>query len=294
MKEVLYTTDDLSKMFRVGKSTIKRWTDEGKLKCFKTPGGHRKFSLANVHQFINEYHYEIVTPILPFSRTSETIGTDSIVLTGQSTIEECFMCAITGKRQQIDQLFSEIFYQGKTLPHIFDSLLTPVLKLIQSNHQKGTITTVEFQIAKNTLIHSLIHFTDQIPKHARLNKELYCLSVHEGMNEVELKGVELLLDSMGLTVYNLGNVLTKYAAGDIINQCRPDDVFVVLTLDHSSDEIVQQFHRLAVGVNEYGGNVYTSNFFDNNKSEEKTVPAKQFHSFAEIAEQFSHVEHVAH
>ena len=51
MNEILYTTDDLSKMFRVGKSTIKRWTDEGKLQCFKTPGGHRKFKPSNVQEF---------------------------------------------------------------------------------------------------------------------------------------------------------------------------------------------------------------------------------------------------
>ena len=49
------------------------------------------------------------------------------------------------------------------------------------------ITSVEFQIAKNTLVHSLIHFADLVPKSEKKNTELYCLSVNEGMNEVELK-----------------------------------------------------------------------------------------------------------
>ena len=291
MNEVLYTTDDLAKMFRVGKSTIKRWTDEGKLQCFKTPGGHRKFKPANVHEFILHYHYEIVTPLLPFARTSENISANALILAGGAPIVECFTDAIKGRRHPIEQSFSVLYSQGYTLPVIFDTLLTPVLRMIQSKHEQEQITSVEFQIAKNTLTHSLIHFTDLIPKSERKNLELYCLSVHEGMNEVELKAVELLLDNMGMTVYNLGNVLTKYAANDIVNQCRPEDVFVVLSLDHSSDEIIHQFDSLVTGVKSYGGNVYTSNFFDDQLSE-KLVPtnSKLMHSFSDIVEQLFHIE----
>jgi excisionase family DNA binding protein len=68
MSDVLYTTDDLSKMFRVGKSTIKRWTDEGKLKCFRTPGGHRKFKATYIEEFIQTYHFDV-----SFSGFSEMI-----------------------------------------------------------------------------------------------------------------------------------------------------------------------------------------------------------------------------
>ncbi|MFA6469682.1 MAG: helix-turn-helix domain-containing protein [Bacteroidota bacterium] len=288
MNEVLYTTEDLSKMFRVGKSTIKRWTDEGKLQCFKTPGGHRKFKPSNVHEFIQQYHYEIVTPLLPFSRTSEQISANAVTIGGSVTIEECFSNAIKGKRQQIEQSFSAVYSQGKTLPNIFDSFLTPMLRLIHNRHQQQLISSVEFQIAKNTLIHALINFTESVPKAEKNGNELYCISVQEGINEVELKAVELLLDNAGMTVFNLGTVLTQYAASDIVNQCKPDDVFVVLSLDHSSVEIIQQFDALTSGVKSYGGNVYMSSFFEERR-EGETVHAdvRQMYSFSEIMEQLT-------
>jgi excisionase family DNA binding protein len=294
MLEILYSTEDLAKMFRVGKSTIKRWTDEGKLQCFKTPGGHRKFKPSNVHEFINQYHYEIVTPLLPFARTAETISADAVTIGSVIPIDECFIAAIKGRRQMIEQTFSAVIAQGTALPVMFDTLLTPVIRLVHSKHQSHQITSVEFQIAKNTLIHALIHVTDSLPKAEKKETELYCLSVNEGMNEVELKAVELLLDNMGLTVYNLGTVLTKYAANDIVNQCRPEDVFVVLSLDHSSDEIIGQFSSLVEGVKSYGGSVFTSNFFDESLPQfEVRTDAKQFHSFAEIMEQFVAAEQIA-
>jgi excisionase family DNA binding protein len=285
MLEILYSTEDLSKMFRVGKSTIKRWTDEGKLQCFKTPGGHRKFRPSNVHEFINQYHYEIISPMLPFARTQENIQSDAVTVGAGQSVEECFIAAIKGKRQLIESSFVALMTKGMPLASIYDSLLTPVLRMVHTRYQQQQITSVEFQIAKNTLIHSLIHFTDLFPKAEKKDVELYCLSVHEGMNEVELKAVELLLDTMGLTVYNLGTVLTKYAASDIVSQCKPEDVFVVLSLDHSSDEIIGQFNSLVTGVKNYGGSVYTSNFFEEHHAS-SAVPSEStlMHSFTEIAE----------
>lgn len=293
MNEVLYTTEDLSKMFRVGKSTIKRWTDEGKLQCFKTPGGHRKFKAVNVREFVAQYHYEVSTPILAYVK--ETTEPKNFIFTrnGRSPIEICFLNSLKGKREPIEQEFAALFAQGLTLAAMFDQLLTPVIRMVHSKFQHQLITSVEFQIAKNTLIHSIIHFTDLIPKSEKKDVELYCLSVNEGMNEVELKAVELVLENIGMTVFNLGNVLTKFAAVDIVNQCKPEDVFVVLSLDHSTDEIIGQFNTLTAGVRAYGGNVYTSNFFEEQPTV-RSVPtdAHQLHSFAEIVEQVAALERV--
>ncbi len=287
MNEILYTTDDLSKMFRVGKSTIKRWTDEGKLQCFKTPGGHRKFKPSNVQEFIIHYHYEVSATELP----DGALNADSVSAAFGPNVEECFASAVKGLRQPIEHSFSALFAQGKSLPVIFDSFLTPLLRMIHTKHLRQLITSVELQITKNTLTHSLIHFADQIPKSQKKNLELYCLSVHEGMNEVELKAVELLLDNMGMTVYNLGTVLTKYAANDIVGQCKPEDVFVVLSLNNSSDDVIQQFNSLVSGVKSYGGNVYTSNFFEEQQTD-SVVPTDSnlMHSFSEIVERIVKAE----
>ncbi len=291
MSEVIFNTEDLSKMFRVGKSTIKRWTDEGKLQCFKTPGGHRKFKPANVHEFISQYHYEITLPHPSFEKHTPNNSSVQIVTNSQSSVETCFVNAIKGKHGMIERQFSQLFSEGKSVPAIFDDVLTPILRRIHSEHQNKKITSIEFQIAKNTLIHSLIHFADLAPKSEKKDVEIYCLSVNEGMNEVELKAVELLLENIGITVYNLGTVLTKYAAEDIVHQCKPEDVFVVLSLDHTNDEIIQQFNALVSGVQSYGGNVYTSNFFDEQRSN-GAIPAdsRQIYTFSEIVERQSEFE----
>jgi excisionase family DNA binding protein len=68
MNEKFLTTEEVSRMLHVGKSTVKRWSDEGKLKCFRTPGGHRKFRFSSVQEFIEMYQYNV--SLIGFSQIS--------------------------------------------------------------------------------------------------------------------------------------------------------------------------------------------------------------------------------
>ena len=61
-------------MLQVDKSTVKRWTDEGKLKCFRTPGGHRKFRAEDLHQFMADYNYNVSSAnFFPAAASDEAI-----------------------------------------------------------------------------------------------------------------------------------------------------------------------------------------------------------------------------
>lgn len=47
----LWTSAEVATAFRVGVSSIKRWTDDGELESVRTPGGHRRYMLAALHRF---------------------------------------------------------------------------------------------------------------------------------------------------------------------------------------------------------------------------------------------------
>lgn len=284
MNDVLYSTEDLSRMFQVGKSTIKRWTDEGKLQCFKTPGGHRKFRAENVRQFISHYHYEVSTPVLTVVKETAARREFLFSRSLSAVLDECLQNAVKGRKTPIEQAFSALFAEGRTLAGIFDDVLTPVVRTLRSRFAEGLLSTIEFQIARSTLLTSMIHFTELIPRTDTQSGEIYCLAVDEGMNDVELKAVELVLDNKGVTVYNLGNVLNKFSASDIVNQCRPEDVFVVLSLAGVDTRTEEQLTSLVSGVRSYGGTVYTSGIFAGPDNAAPVTDTKRFSTFTEIAD----------
>jgi excisionase family DNA binding protein len=43
-------------MLGVSEATLRQWTDEGKVKAFITPGGHRRYDKTELHSFVGKEH----------------------------------------------------------------------------------------------------------------------------------------------------------------------------------------------------------------------------------------------
>lgn len=48
------TLSDASKLLGVHPATLRQWSDEGKVRIFRTPGGHRRFSRADVERMLQK------------------------------------------------------------------------------------------------------------------------------------------------------------------------------------------------------------------------------------------------
>ena len=57
---------EVSEILGVNISTLKRWTDSGKLDCVKTAGGHRKFTLQHVRNYYKSNGDGFKSSILAF------------------------------------------------------------------------------------------------------------------------------------------------------------------------------------------------------------------------------------
>jgi excisionase family DNA binding protein len=59
MSEKVYTTFEVSRFCRVDISTVMGWVDDGKLKAYRTPGGHRRISHSDLLTFLKKYQMPI-------------------------------------------------------------------------------------------------------------------------------------------------------------------------------------------------------------------------------------------
>lgn len=55
MTERPLTSTQVADIFGVTAVTVGEWADSGKLRSFKTPGGHRRFRRADVDEFIASF-----------------------------------------------------------------------------------------------------------------------------------------------------------------------------------------------------------------------------------------------
>ncbi len=54
-KSQLLSIREASESLGVSEATLRQWTDEGKIKAFVTPGGHRRYSRSELKQFMDSH-----------------------------------------------------------------------------------------------------------------------------------------------------------------------------------------------------------------------------------------------
>ncbi len=51
-RQLVFTSSQAARYLGVSLATIRRWTDSGHVGCYRTPGGQRRFSRAQLDDFI--------------------------------------------------------------------------------------------------------------------------------------------------------------------------------------------------------------------------------------------------
>jgi excisionase family DNA binding protein len=68
-RRLVFTSSQAAEYLGVSLATIRRWTDAGHISCFRTPGGQRRFSRAQLDEFISSMQHDAPTS------TGATAGT---------------------------------------------------------------------------------------------------------------------------------------------------------------------------------------------------------------------------
>jgi len=255
MTEILFTTMDVSRMLQVDKSTVKRWTDEGKLKCFRTPGGHRKFRAEDLYQFMADYNYG-VSPVNLYPQ----FASDEAVIRRIITKKEynvlasvCLSAAIKGKKDEVVKLFSETYRYGLSLPAIFDEVLRPTLKRINDLHNANKVSAAEKQLAHSAIANSIILMSDIVAKSASNGKIAICATVEGDNNDIELKSLVVLLESEGFDVLNLGVSASTDAIVQLANDHQAQYVFLSASTMTEHATSLTEHSKIMNELKLYGG-----------------------------------------
>lgn len=286
MGEVLFNTNEVATMLRVDKSTIKRWTDEGKLKCFRTPGGHRKFRADDVYNFMTHYNYGVSSlQVLPQLASDEVI-IKRIVQKKEFNVltSVCFSDAIKGKKDDVVALFLETYRAGLSVPNIFDYILRPTLKKISDTFVTNKISLTENQLAYNTLSSAIAQLSDSVTRASRNNRIIACASLAEEKNDVELKALVALLETEGFTVLNLGVGLTADSINQMINKLKPFGVCIHTASTNNVDRFLEEVGKvLHVSKENMTNLILAGNAFNNQTVKENFVGMNICRAFSDFS-----------
>ncbi len=62
-RQLVFTSSQAALYLGVSLATIRRWTDAGHIACYRTPGGQRRFSRAQLDSFISSMSQDVPASI---------------------------------------------------------------------------------------------------------------------------------------------------------------------------------------------------------------------------------------
>jgi excisionase family DNA binding protein len=205
MKERLFSTADLGRLLGVSEATVKRWADTGRIGCFRTPGGHRKFRVCDLAVFVEATGYEVtgaLAALLHDGRTDRTVEQAVLADDLGRLAERYESLATRGDVDAIESLLSCLRTRGVCLATAIDLVVGPAFSSIGSRWSAGDLSIVEEHVATNATVEALGRLTDAAGTEEAPLALTACL---EGEDHVlGARAVATVLESLGLRAVLVG------------------------------------------------------------------------------------------
>ena len=216
-----YSTADLAKLLNVNESTIKRWSDTGDLACVKTRGGHRRFPVPTVMEFIRRNNLSAsVTAIdaLPNEDLQAHVMAGNI----HKLVPELKKEMLAGNIQGVLSILRTAFVARPKLLDLFSELVFPPLVEIGEEWHAKTLTVDQEHLASNALREALALFNAELHRKPANGLKAVCSCPEGEWHDIAIRCVGYFLESEGWTVLFLGQSAPTNSLVEAIKTHKPN------------------------------------------------------------------------
>lgn len=248
MKPGLLSTYEVAAMLKVNESTVKRWTDKSLLRCIKTPGGHRKYKMNDVVDFMEHHSYDVTDLIIPDKERRNTVqvSTDYAILTKDfSVLKDLFFnTVIEGNRENTFQFLHLLYANRITQIELFDNVVFPAFAKIGMMWMTKELSIQQEHLASSTAHHAILKLQDHITKMPRHGGIALCGCLEREYHEIGITCVNNVLESNGWSTYYLGANLPVESFIDAIENYVPDIICLSATTPVSQKQLIKDCARI--------------------------------------------------
>lgn len=260
MKEEIqyFNSHDAAKILGVNVSTIKRWTDEGKLECIKSIGGHRKFMMDHFTEFLGKNNKKVSKiNVFPIESDSD-LEISHHILKGnfEFLIDYLIEQAFLSHRGRVQYVMNGLYLSQYPLYEIYDKLITHVLYKIGNEWESGVKSITEEHIATQTIRDSIVRLQGiiRIPKEKKGNA--LCLNLANELHDLALKMVDHILEIKAFRVLFSGQITPVIKMEKVFEIFKPDRVYVSSTVVEDLNFTQLEFNEICNLSEQFNSSIY--------------------------------------
>lgn len=254
MHKTVISTIDVARLFNVTETTVKRWADDGMLRCQKTPGGHRKFQIRNVIEFAEKNNFEPTGVLtLPGHEGQDEHVQMAILKRDFATLVQTFVeKALSPDRSDLYIFFSYLYEHRIALWEIYDLVLRPGMCEIGERWTRGEIGVSQEHRASYETLDALAKLQNEILVKPATGDVVIFACLGDELHEIGLRCAANLFESEGWQTHYLGARTPADAVILAAQELRPTVVALSVTHDHVHDQLMHDLRAIADAVAKMG------------------------------------------
>jgi len=260
MKEEIqyFNSHDAAKILGVNVSTIKRWTDEGKLECIQSIGGHRKFMMDHFTEFLGKNNKKVSKINLFPIESDSDLEISHHILKGNFDFLVDYLKeqAFLSHRGQVQYVMNGLYLSQYPLYGIYDKLITRVLYKIGSEWESGNISITEEHIATQTIRDSIVRLQGIIRIPSEKIGNALCLNLSHEMHDIALKMVDHILELKGYRVLFSGQITPLMKMEQVFQAFNPERVYISTTIIDNPEIIQAEFDEICQLCESHKASIY--------------------------------------
>ena len=254
MQKTVLSTADVARLFNVTETTVKRWADEGALKCQKTPGGHRKFVIKYVIEFAEKNNIE---PLGALEMPLEEDGSSGLQLAVlerdvRKLAHEFVERLLTPGDSNLVHYLSYLYEHKIPLWQIYDDIIRLGFREIGSRWEEGALGIEQEHLASYRTLDALARLQTQIHLKEPNGRSALLSCPGDEQHEIGLRCLGYLLESEGWRVHYLGPRTPLGPLAHAIRDLHPTMVGISLTCSAEEKSRLGMFEELAAVARDAG------------------------------------------
>ena len=275
---------EVAKMLGVNVSTVKRWTDDGSLSCNKTIGGHRKFLMAHLVDFVEKN--KIKNPKVEiFSLENEIdlrISYHIVKRNFEELIAHTLEYALAGDRDRVQRIFNGLYLSQLPLYSIFDDLVTPVMQNLGDRWAGNDLSIIEEHIATQTIRDSIIRLQGIIKSNRNIMGKALLINPSQELHDLSLKMVDHILEERGFNVFFSGQITPTDMLENIFKKYQPDRLYISSTFNPDKKQTQKELNKLFKIAAQFNTKIFIGGQGFNDLKIPDSMDIKRLYSFREV------------
>lgn len=242
---------EVSGILGINISTLKRWTDSGKLGCEKTAGGHRKFTM----QHVRDYYKSNSNSAKGEALSLETKDHKKIYgLINQQDFKQLAVLlaesSLNSDESSVGTIINGLYMNGTPVADLFDFVVDVAGNIVEDRLKKNKIAHTDAYLSRKTITRSVDGLNRDKPNGNFNGKNALCINFEDNLPDIGVVMSEVLMRHNGYNVFNSGSHAELGELSEIIIKRKIDVVLFYLcnlqccnaVIEENVSKTVKQIH----------------------------------------------------